>query len=641
VIRILTPEILRDLGQTHAALFGSSGSGKSMFLIAVAEAIAKNPFEGFTFICPHGTARAVAERFANPANGCSHRKVHVLDPSSSMVPGLSPFETYDDSWESCHEASLLWTSSVASSYGAAMQDTPRLETNFYVLGMFAAAKNLTLCELLPALSLAGGSIREFLLANFHNHAPAVVLADLHELAARQPARFLEQIDSCKNRLVRWLGDKRLVRILGQQKGLNARAIMDDRDIVLIDLSSLPQSDAAFLATIITCRYFAAAKRRKPNACARHRLIIDEAAASLCTATAELLDQTRKFGLLGIFSLQRLSQLEEKGEFMTGAVMVNCLCKIVFNSPEPLSARVLSENLFGGYLDYESWKPASVRPVAVGNEKIITRGRAHAEHDAISQSTAETDMKSFARATAAVTASMFSSGAAIGSGANSSFASMPDHVLEHGLPISQSNGYNHSNAASTSRGNSRATSRAQQYSRGQARTQARAATRGRSTAESETESFITRWELLPTQMFSLEETWSRLGGAIQTLPRRECFVKLEGQPPFRARTADVKPAFRSIEFRNEMLPRYLETAARRSPYLRPSELVDAEIAARLQAITTPAEKPEPDFAASEPLPIVKEPRAYAREFHRRTQSPAPNLRVVQGRKDKDHGDNHND
>lgn len=654
MIHILSAEILRDIADAHVAIFGKTRVGKSMLLEALAEAIAKNPLEGFTFICPHGTARAVAERLANPANGCHGRRVHVLDPSSSMVFGANPFETYDDSWDACHDAALLWTSSVASNYGTAMHETPRLETNLYVLGMFAAHKKLTLTELLPALSLAGAEIREFLLSNFNNHAVAGVLADLHELAARQPARFLEQIDSWKNRHVRWLGDKRLGRIFGQQKGLNARAVMDDRDIVLVDLSTLAQEDADFLATILVCRYFAAAKRRPPHACARHRIIIDEAAGSLCTATAQLLDQCAKFGLLGIFSLQRVSQLEEKGEFITGALMVNTGVKIVFNTPEAISARMLAENIFTGYVDLQEWKPASVRPVAVGNDKVTIRGRSQAEHAAHAESSADTDMRSWARASAAMNATMFSSGAAFGSGENLSFASMPaDQVLAAPTLLSKTSGRNSASNSSSARGLSSGRSSSRQYARGRARTDARASTEGASSAESESEAFVTRYEDLPTQMFSLEEQLHRLTGEIMTLPRRECFVRLEGHAPFRARTADVQPAFRSIEFRAEMLPRYLQTVAQRSAYLVPADQVDAEIAARLQAITTAPSQPGADFTAPEPMPnVVDAPQRYAREFwNRKSQKPDEppgrppvgelgdkhkHLRVVDGTKDE--GDN---
>lgn len=188
-----TGDFLKYLNETHAAIFGASGMGKSVFLQIIAAIIAQNPLEGFTFICPHGTARAVAERLANPANGCLARTVHVLDLSSSMVAGLNPFETYDDSWAAAHDASLLWTSSVASLYATAMHDTPRLEKNFYVLGMFAAYKKLTLPDLLEALSLgAGEQVREFLSMSAGNSHPSSLT---HSIPACSPLKIVRRSQS--------------------------------------------------------------------------------------------------------------------------------------------------------------------------------------------------------------------------------------------------------------------------------------------------------------------------------------------------------------------------------------------------------------------------------------------------------------
>jgi hypothetical protein len=85
------------------------------------------------------------------------------------------------------------------------------------------------------------------------------LEDLHHLARKLPARFLELVESAKNRFVRWLGGRRLARMLGQKKGLDPRAVMDRRELVLADLSSLTYSDAAFVGTLITSMYFAAAR----------------------------------------------------------------------------------------------------------------------------------------------------------------------------------------------------------------------------------------------------------------------------------------------------------------------------------------------------------------------------------------------
>jgi hypothetical protein len=59
LIRVLTPDILQQVGDSHVAIFGKTRVGKSKFLEAIARAIANDPVEGFTFMCLHGTARDV------------------------------------------------------------------------------------------------------------------------------------------------------------------------------------------------------------------------------------------------------------------------------------------------------------------------------------------------------------------------------------------------------------------------------------------------------------------------------------------------------------------------------------------------------------------------------------------------------
>ena len=73
-----------------------------------------------------------------------------------------------------------------------------------------------------------------------------------------------------------------------------------------------------------------------------------------------------------------------------------------------------------------------------------------------------------------------------------------------------------------------------------------------------------------------------------LQPRECFIKLPYREPYRTRTKDLQPAYRSLEFRQHMLPRFLANAAARSPYLVPAVQVDAELAARAKALASPAD-----------------------------------------------------
>ena len=126
------------------------------------------------------------------------------------------------------------------------------------------------------------------------------------------------------------------------------------------------------------------------------------------------------------------------------------------------------------------------------------------------------------------------------------------------------------------------------------------------------------------MFTLEEQLHKATALLMNLPRRECVIKLESNAPYLTRTPDLTPAFKSDEFKAEILPRYMEATARRSPYLFPADTIDMEIAARAKLLAAPRPAPDIDFAAPEPTPTIldQSPQAYAREFHKRRAKAKP-------------------
>ena len=400
----------------HALIVGGTRRGKSALLQLIAQAIARSYREGFTLIDVHGEcARAVFDWLAHPHNSDPRRPVHFLDPAAPYTFGLNCLETYDDSWEACHDAALVLVSAIESWFDASPEETPRLSRIVYCAAMLCARKGLTLLELLELLSLGANELRESLIADFQNRVVRRELEDLHLLAVRHPARFLEQVESCRNRFVRLLGDRRLARILGQRNGLNPRAIMDGRHILLADFSSLSGADGAFLGTLMTNLYVAAAKRRPPLRCARHRLIGDEFESMICTETARLVDQCAKYGLSLIAAIQRLGQLRAKGPYIADALMTNTTVKVAFGGLEVESARYVAEMFFTGFVDLQEWKPLSSRPVAIGQSKKTVHSQSEADH--CSETTGRSITRGWSRGSAHGTFS--SEGAGSGQGFNSS------------------------------------------------------------------------------------------------------------------------------------------------------------------------------------------------------------------------------
>jgi hypothetical protein len=610
---------------------GGTRRGKSGLLQLVSRAAIRDGRTGLTCVDPHGEyARAVAEWAANPAN-VAGRKIHVLDCASDRAFGLNPLQRADDSWESCHDAATVLAAVVESRFDAPPEALPRLSRIIYIAAMLCARHDLTLLEMVELLSLGAGELRRSLLQDFDNRIVRRELEDLHTLAEKKPERFLELVESTKNRFVRWLGDRRLARILGQKKGLDPRAVMDGRELVALDLSALSYSDAAFIGCLVTSMFFAAARRRPPMRSARHRLVLDEAESLITTDVARMTDQCAKYGLNITAAIQRLGQVRAKGEFIADALAVNCAVKVCFGGLEPGSARYMSELFFTGSLDLAEWKPGSDRPVAVGQDKQTVRSSSRAEHEAEHEAESRTSSHSYGEAVGTFEGMSVSSGDFSGAGDSSSMVMTPPAVLFGPnapnatvipVPLSQSAGESASNGSSTQSGASSGSSHISTDSHGEATTTGRGTSRGRSVTAGESEVFVTRYEWLPTTMYSLEEQLHRLTGELMNLPRRECFVKVEDARPFRTRTADLTPAFKSMAFKRVLLPRALKTWALASPYLVPAADVDADIAARLNGIAAP-EKPMPDFSVPEPMPVLDHPDQFAADFWAKRRLPRLN------------------
>jgi TraM recognition site of TraD and TraG len=623
------------LADRHGLIFGGTRKGKSFLLVLIVLALLRRGYDGITAIDPHGSfVRRIIEHLAHPANRLANRNIIIIDPASSHCVGLNPLAARDPKrWEDCHDAAGTLVSVVENKFGASPDETPRLAGILYCGGVLCAHKELTPLDLLELLSLGGDALRRSLLQDFDNTIVRRQLEDLHTLAAKHPARFLELVESTKNRFVRWLGDKRLARILGQKRGLDPHAIMDGRYIVLADYSSLSYEDAAFLGAVQNTMYFTAARQRTPMRCAPHRLILDEGESLLVVSSARMCDQTAKYGLFLYAAIQRLGQLRARGDFLMDALLENCPFKASFGIAQHESARFLAELFYTGHIDLEAWVPSSSRPVAVGNEKRIVQSSSIAEHQAEHEAHSHTRSHSFGEALGTMSASSSAAGEFTGVGENAGVVlsppaqlfgpSAPNASMMQQYPLSESTGESTSRGTSEQSATSSAESTTHFDMHGEADTVGHGSSRGTSRTQGESEVFTTVYEWMPSQRFSLEEMLHKLTGEIMTLPRRELFLKIDGERPLRTRTVDVHPEFRSPGFARIMLPAFRELVQRRSPIHIPGAEVDAQIAARLQSLQ-PAPKPDPDFSKPEPLPAnpVDNPLTYAQDFVKRRTENAP-------------------
>ncbi len=317
----------------------------------------------------------------------------------------------------------------------------------------------------------------------------------------------------------------------------------------------------------------------------------------------------------------MSTADEDKVEICNAILTNTGIKIFFGGLDPDDAELVARLLFTGHVNLCEWKSGSERPVAVGQDKAAVENwsRSEMESESLMRATTHSHAYGSGRGTFSGTSTSTGSGASSGEsygqvltppvqffGPNAPNASLIPY------PLSQSVG--ESSAQSTfeqiSESSGETHSEFEMY--GEAETEAHGTNRGTARSRGSSEVFVTRYQWLPAELYSLTEQMHRLTGELMNLAPREVFVKIRGGRPFRTRTADVPAAFRSSEFKQLMLPRYRAAALARSPYIRAAAEVDAEIAARFAPPLPQPEKEEPEswrepFDYPDPPPPPDAPR----------------------------------
>ena len=134
-----------------------------------------------------------------------------------------------------------------------------------------------------------------------------------QIAAYRPSEFLDQFESTKNRLTKFISSPVVGPMLAaREAALNTRALMDESGVVLVDLSvsnkSFHPEQARVLGALLVNDFMLAARGREEGAPPFH-LYIDECHRYLTSDFQDILFEARKFGLHLTLAHQDLSQLK--------------------------------------------------------------------------------------------------------------------------------------------------------------------------------------------------------------------------------------------------------------------------------------------------------------------------------------------
>jgi hypothetical protein len=212
----------------HILYAGSSGTGKSQSLIALARHKIRNPLTGLIVIDPEGEiSPACYEYIANPKHGLSWRTVHHLRPASPTeafalpilhVPSRDPAESHNKAVRTLTVFEQAVTQG-AGEYG------PRLSKLFYLGCLGLALSGRPLIDLPNVYTHGARFLRDLIGSAFPYSFVRDEWASLDLLSDRT---FLEYRDPLISRLLPIFGNPKLARVFGPQPPLGIARILSNR-----------------------------------------------------------------------------------------------------------------------------------------------------------------------------------------------------------------------------------------------------------------------------------------------------------------------------------------------------------------------------------------------------------------------------
>lgn len=593
----------------HSLMLGASGTGKTYATLAALGHRLAHSTAAQIILDPEGEFTPLLVEFmANPANGVSHRTLHVVHAASPLETfGLGLLDAARPDAQECHRAALraLAVLEQVVDFGVA-EFGPRLSKTAE-LGMTGLAHAGLPLVVLPECFNDAARLRSLLAEVMPYPFMAAEVEGLARLCETSPRQFVDYLDALKSRLLPLFGSPAMRRVFGQarHRNLDLARIIDNREVLIVNLSGLEAAEAVMVGTSLASLLFHLALTLPITDHVVAECWIDECADFLIPAICKGLERTRKRGLFWHLIAQQPTQLIKPNDpertMLTSVITNTRGLHTTFGGLTYDSAKIIAECDCIGHIELDTvYKPGSLRPVVVGNDKIELAARAAARHHVEQSSHAIADTRSEARVRALTRAASGQWATMSSSGTSFCATDLPDAgILTPATPLSDSAGRNAGYATSSGRGWSRARLAGAQSARAHQESISSGQADGTSIVDGTHEAMVARFANLEMEAFSLEEKIAAVIGLIMNLPKRTCLRKAHGMAPVVCRTPAVPPPFRSEAFRRQALPLFEAKLRRASPYLRPNHVIDAEIAdtlARLDPLLI-----EPDFAAPEPRP----------------------------------------
>lgn len=347
----------KDL-ETHLHLIGASRTGKSKMAEWIARELIRRG-KGMCVVDPHGFL------YDDLLNWLAYlqpdKEIILFDPSfENRVVGFNPFVSLGG--DVSIQADRMVQATIKAWGETDTNQTPRLERWLRSLYHVILERNYSLEYARYLLSFKEKEARQYLVSKIGSDLIKNEFEELSNLTRLKD--FLEQIESTRNRLFRFMDSKQVRRIVGlNRNNINLEDIIENGKILLINLQPkrgiLSNEGAKLLGTLLLSELWDVAKHRKRDEYGDKPsdffVLIDEFQLFLTPDIPEMLDQAAKYGIHLILCHQHLSQLEEMDKRIYGAVMGNAKTKIVFGGLSDKDGMTMARELFPGQINLKRIK----------------------------------------------------------------------------------------------------------------------------------------------------------------------------------------------------------------------------------------------------------------------------------------------